>query len=70
MVEISQTSEVLGNTTANSPADLVLLIQTTEGIFHISSVELCAPVVTLSTNDKIKFLECIKQGSKKQFLEI
>ena len=36
--------------------------------FVITSTKLYVPVVTLSMNDSIKFLENIKQGFKEQFL--
>ena len=38
------------------------VIQTTEVIFQINNAKLYIPVITLSINDKIKFLENIKQG--------
>ena len=38
---------------------------TTRTTFQINNVELYVPVVTFSTNDKINFLENIKQGFKR-----
>ena len=50
-----------------NPADAVL---TTTITFLINNAKLYAPVVTLSMNDEIKFLENIKQWFKrKNFLE-
>ena len=50
-----------------NPADAVL---TTTTKFQINNAKLYAPVVTLSMNDEIKFLENVKQGFKKNsFLE-
>ena len=39
--------------------------QTTGAIFQINNAKLYVPVVTLSINDNIKFLENIKQGPKR-----
>ena len=39
-------------------------IQTTRATFQINNAKLYFPVVTLSINDNIKFLENIKQGFK------
>ena len=61
--EISRTLEV----DRANPADAVL---TTTITFLINNAKLYAPVVTLSMNDEIKFLENIKQWFKrKNFLE-
>ena len=38
---------------------------TTGATFQINNTKLYAPVVTLSINDNIKFLETIKQGFKR-----
>ena len=40
-------------------------IQTTSATFQINNAKLYVPVVTLSINDNIKFLENIKQGFKR-----
>ena len=40
-------------------------IQTTEATFQINNSKLYVPVVTLSINDNIKYLENIKQGFKR-----
>ena len=56
--EISRTPEMDG---AN-PADATL---TTGATFQINNAKFYAPVVTLSINDNIKFLENIKQVFKK-----
>ena len=39
--------------------------QTTGATFQINNTKLYIPIVTLSINDRIKFLENIKQGCKK-----
>ena len=39
--------------------------QTTGATFQINNAKLYVPVVTLSINDNIKFLENIKQGFKR-----
>ena len=39
--------------------------QTAEATFQINNAKLYVPVVTLSMNDNIKFLENMKQGFKK-----
>ena len=41
-------------------------IQTTGATFQINNAKLYVPVVTLSINNNIKFLENIKQGSKRK----
>ena len=56
--EISRTPEVEG---AN-PADATL---TNGATFQVNNAKPYVPVVTLSINDNIKFLENIKQGFKK-----
>ena len=42
-----------------------LVVQITSATFHIYNTELYVPVVTLSINNNIKFLENIKQGFKR-----
>ena len=42
-------------------------IQTTGGTFQINNAKLYVPVVTLSTNDNIKFLENVKQGFGRKY---
>ena len=42
-----------------------LVVQITSTTFQIYNTELYVPVVTLSINDNIKFLENIKQGFKR-----
>ena len=61
--EISITPKVWGD----NPVDA---IQTTGATFQINNDKLYVPVVTLSVNDNIKFLENIKQElKKKNFLD-
>ena len=43
--------------------------QLTGVTFQINNAKLYVPVVTLSINENIKFLENIKQGSQEQFPE-
>ena len=43
-------------------------IQTTRATFQINNVKLYVPVVTLSINDSIKFLENKSKDLKEQFL--
>ena len=59
--KISRTSEV----SAANPADATL---TTDATFRKNNAKLYVPVVILSINDNIKFVENIKQGFRKQFL--
>ena len=42
-----------------------LVTETTEVSFQINDMKLYVPVVTLSYNDNIKFLENTKQGFKR-----
>ena len=54
-----------GNPNANPPVLIVAAIQTTSATFQINNAKLYLPVVTLSINDNIKFLENIKHGFKR-----
>ena len=45
----------------------VVAITKTSARFRINNAKLCVPVVTLSINDNIKFLETIKQGFERTF---
>ena len=60
--EISRTAPVTANPYANPPAQVRAATRTTGVIFQIISSKLYTPVVTLSINDSIIFLEKIKQG--------
>ena len=60
--EISVTPAVPGNPNANPPVPDKAAIQTTGATFQINNAKLYVPVVTLSINNNIKFLENIKQG--------
>ena len=62
--EISITPRVPANPDANSLVQEVAAIQTTGVTFKINNAKFYFPVVTLSINDNIKFLESIKQGFK------
>ena len=53
-----------GNPDTNPPVRDVVGIQTTAATSQINNVK-HVPVVTLSTNDNIKFLKNIKQGFKR-----
>ena len=53
------------NSNANTSVQEVAAIQTTGATFQINNAKLYVPVVTLSINDNIRFLENIKQGYKR-----
>ena len=59
--EIPRTPEVL----ANPLVPVVETTQTTGAAFQMNNAKLYVPVVNLSINDNIKFLENIKQGFKR-----
>ena len=59
--EISRTPEV----TISPPYPGRVVTEKTEATFKIKSSKLYIPVVTLSINDNIKFLEHLKQGFKR-----
>ena len=63
--EISITLVVPGNPDANSPVVAMAAIQTTRAAIQLNNAKLYLPNVTLSINDKIKFLENIKKTLKK-----
>ena len=63
--EKSAIPRILTNSDANLSVQEVAATQTSGAIFHISNAKLYVPVVTLSINDNIKFLENIKQGFKR-----
>ena len=63
--EISITPRIAGNPRANPPVLAVAARQTTGATFRINNGKIYVSVVTLSTNDNIKFLENIKQGFKR-----
>ena len=54
-----------GDPDVDPPVSDVEAIQTTSATFQINNAKLYVPVVTLSINDNIKFLENIKQGFKR-----
>ena len=62
--EILITPAIAGNPRANPPGQATEARQTTGATFQINNAKLYVPVVTLSINDNIKFLEHIKQGFK------
>ena len=55
-----------GNPGTNQPVHEVTAIQATGATLQINSAKIYVPVVTLSINDNIKFLENIKQGFKRK----
>ena len=59
--QISRTSVVAANPSANQPVQATEVTQTTTTKFQINGTKLYIPVVTLSINNNI-FLENIKQG--------
>ena len=63
--EISIIPRIPPNPGADSPVQEVAAIQTTSATFQINSAKLYVPVVILSINDNIKFLENIRQGFKR-----
>ena len=63
--EISTTHRVTGDPNANPTFPDMEAIQTTGATFQINNVKLYVPVATLSINDKITFLENIKQRFKR-----
>ena len=62
--EISITPRTPANSDVNPPVQKVAAVQTIRTAFQINNPKLYFPVVTLSMNDNIKFLENIKQGFK------
>ena len=62
---MSITSAVPDNQNANPPVPDVSAIQTFPATFEINNAKLYVPVVTLSANNNINFLENIKQGFKR-----
>ena len=54
-----------GNPNSNPPVPTVAATQTIGATFQINNAKLYGPVVTLSINDNITFLENIKQGFKR-----
>ena len=63
--EISIITRVPPNPDANASTQEVSEMQLTGATFQINKAKLYVPVVTLSINDNITFLENIKQGFKK-----
>ena len=59
--EISITAAVAANPDANSPALVLAATRTTNATFKIDRAKIHVPVVTLSINGNIKFLEHLKQ---------
>ena len=47
-----------------NPVRYQVTSQTTSAAFQINNAKLCVPIVTLSINNNIKFLENIKLGFK------
>ena len=50
---------------SNLPVPVVAAIQTAGATLQINNAKLYVPVIFLSINDNIKFLEKIKQGFKR-----
>ena len=63
ITEISRTFRSVHPNT--DPVVYEITTQTTGAIFQINNAKLYVPVVTLSINDNIKYLENIKQGPKR-----
>ena len=64
--EISIIPAVTGNPDANPLVPDVAAIQTTSATFEINNAKFYVPIVTLSINDNIKFLENIMRGFKRR----
>ena len=64
--KILWTSEVPANPDANPSTDHVPPTQTSKTTFQTNNAKLYVPVVPLSINDNVKFLENIKQGLKRK----
>ena len=60
--EIHKTREVPANPNANPPNLIIQVTAATGTTFQINYVKLYVPIVTLSINNNINFLENIKQG--------
>ena len=56
---------VAGNPNVNPPFSDVIAIQTSRTTCQINNAKIYVPVLTLSINDNIKFLENINQGFKR-----
>ena len=54
------TPRIPGNPDAKAPVPAMAAIQTTAGTFQINNAKLYVPVVTLTINDNIIFLESKK----------
>ena len=63
--EISIIPRVPGYQIANPPVQEVAPIEAASATFQINNAKRYVPVVSLSINDNIKFLENIKQGFKR-----
>ena len=63
--ETYKTPKVPANPMANPPNPLIQATATTGATFQINNAKFYFPVVTLSINDNVKFLENIKQGFKR-----
>ena len=63
--EISRTSEIAADPAVNSAIVHVPATFTTGKTFQINNVKLHVPVVTLSINEKIKFLEHLRLGLRR-----
>ena len=59
---ISIAPTIAGYPNENSLVQPVAVVPTAGETFQINNTKLYAPVVNLPTNDKIKFVENIKQG--------
>ena len=63
--EISRTATIVGNQNANPSVLEVVATKTTSTTFQINNAKLYVPVVTLSINANVKFLENLKLGFKR-----
>ena len=63
--EISITPSVVDDPDANPPVQPEVAKQTTGATFQINKAKLYVPVLTLSINDNVNFLENLKEGFKR-----
>ena len=65
MSQIFSTPALAADLNANPPVQAAEETQTTSTKFQINGTKLNVPVVTLSINNNVKFLENIKQGFRR-----
>ena len=63
--EISRTAALTANPDTNPPVQVREDTITTSAVFQMNNAELYVPVIILTINDNIKFLEHLKQGFRR-----